>query len=449
MLQNKFKGEIFQYDIWITDLFGYLKIFTLRDLRDHHMVEGIGFDGSSVPFFGEVNESDFVAIPDPSTMRLYPWKINGKQAAFVIANIYEGYSLKRSPLDSRYVTERLQRELNKRRLRALVSPEMEFFLFRKGNHMKKSLPIEREEGIIHPKQGYFQYPPIDMLYEYRVELLNVLDKVGLAPRKHHHEVGSGQVEINISESDPLVTCDNVQIFKFMAKNVADKMGLQATFMPKPLDDDNGSGMHIHVSLWRDNVNIFHDPNDDYAKLSQVARYFIGGVLYHAEALSAIVAPTINSYKRLIPGFEAPTYICWGRKNRSALIRVPLYHAKESHRYAFGTRIEVRFPDPLANPYLAISAIIYAGLHGIDKKIDPGDPLDANTYHLSRRMLEELNIRELPPTLLHAIEFLESDDYLKRMLGRELIEKYIEEKRKEWFDYSRYITEWEYRRYFHL
>jgi len=450
MLLSDFKDKVFQYDIWITDLFGHLKIFTLKDLTEDHLIEGIGFDGSSVQFFGKINESDFVAIPDPATIRLYPWKINGKQVAFIIANIYKGYSLKRSPMDSRYVVEKLQEELKKRRLKALVSPEMEFFLFKnEGNFGEKLLPIERREGIMPPKQGYFQYPPIDMLYEYRVELFDALEKVGLFPKKNHHEVGAGQIEVNIKENDPLKTSDNVQIFKFIAKNIAYRMGLRATFMPKPIEDDNGSGMHIHVSLWRDGVNIFYDPDDEYAELSQEARYFIGGVLYHAEALAAIVAPTVNSYKRLILGFEAPTYICWGRNNRSALIRIPLYHKRGSEKNAFGKRIEIRFPDPSANPYLAISAIIYAGLDGMDKKMDPGDPLDINAYHLGNKMFEELGVRELPHSLLHAIGFLEHDDYLKRMLGKELIETYIEEKKKEWYDYSRYITEWEYRKYFHL
>jgi len=451
MCAKSVEKSIFQYDIWIIDLLGHLRIFTIKELKEEHFSEGLGFDGSSVPLYGFVNESDFIAKPDPKTLRTYPWTVNGKRVAFVIANVYEGYTLKRSPMDPRYVAERLNNELSRRGISALVSPEMEFFLYRVGNFPfpREKLPVERDQEIIAPKDGYLRHPPVDQLYEYRTALFEALDKVGLGPRKNHHEVGAGQIEVNIRADDPLRTSDNVQIFKYIAKVVARKMDLYATFMPKPMKDDNGSGMHIHISLWRNGENIFYDPNDDYAELSQTARYFIGGILYHAEALTAIVAPTVNSYKRLMPGFEAPIYICWGRKNRSALVRVPLYHRKGSKNNAKRRRLEIRSPDPLANPYLAIAAIIFAGLDGIKRKIDPGDPIDLNIYQLRKEQMEELGIRRLPHTLWHALDYLETDDYLKHALGKELIETYIEIKRKECLEYMQYITEWEYRKYFYL
>ena len=218
-------------------------------------------------------------------------------------------------------------------------------------------------------------------------------------------------------------------------------------MPKPLAHDNGSGMHVHQSLWKDNENAFYDPNDKYAELSQIARYYIGGILDHAEALTAIVAPTVNSYKRLTPGFEAPVYICWGRKNRSALIRVPLYKGGPIGRKL--RRIEVRFPDPSSNPYLTLSVIVAAGLDGIKRKIDPGDPVDEDVYHLSPQNLKEYNIRQLPGTLIEAVEALESDEVLQRTLGSHIFDQFIEIKKKEWRDYLNYITPWEYLHYFNL
>jgi len=440
--------DVFKYDIWITDLLGHLRIFSIKRLEETHIIEGIGFDGSSIPYFGHVNNSDFIAKPDMVTLRTYPWLVNGKKIAFVIADVYEGFSLRRSPRDPRWITEKLEKDLENRGLRALVSTEMEFFLFSKDSlNPHSSLPVERNSGRINAKNGYFQHPPIDLLYDYRIELFDALDKLDLNPHKDHHEVAAGQIEVNIKAESPLRASDNVQIFKFVARQVAERMNMVATFMPKPVLDDNGSGMHIHISLWRGNENIFYDPEDPYAELSDVARYFIGGILEHAEALTAIVAPTVNSYKRLVPGYEAPVYVCWGRKNRSALIRVPSYYKRGSEQNANRTRIEVRFPDPMANPYLAISALIYCGLDGIERKIDPGDPVDENVYHLSKNTRVGIGIRELPETLKDALEFLESDNYLRKVLGSELLDAYIELKRKEWKEFMRTVTPWEYEKYF--
>lgn len=441
-------GDVLRYDVWITDLLGQLRIFSIKSLNDHHIEEGIGFDGSSVPYFTDVNYSDFIAKPDMSTLRTYPWLVNGKKVAFVIADVYEGYTLRRSPRDPRWVAQRLERDLERRGLKILVSAEMEFFLFKKDSiNSIPPLPLERDSGYISAKEGYFRAPPLDQLYEYRIELFKALDKLNLQPYKDHHEVAGGQIEVNIKADFPVRMSDKIQILKFAARQIADKMGLIATFMPKPVIDDNGSGMHIHMSLWRGNLNLFYDSEDEYAGISDITRYFIGGILEHAEALSAILAPTVNSYKRLISGYEAPVYVCWGRGNRSAMIRVPIYYRRASKQNVNRARIEIRCPDPLANPYLAISALVYCGLEGVDKKIYPGDPIDDNVYHLPRGVREEMGIRELPENLKEALDYLENDGFLRKVLGSELIDAYIELKRKEWRDFMRTITRWEYERYF--
>ncbi|MHA1616354.1 MAG: type I glutamate--ammonia ligase [Candidatus Njordarchaeales archaeon] len=440
--------DVFRYDVWITDLTGHLRIFSIKRLEPYHLEEGIGFDGSSVPYFGEVNSSDFIAKPDISTLRVYPWLIDGKKVAFAIADIYEGFTLRRSPRDPRFVAQRLEDDLKRRGLKALVSAEVEFFLYEKDSKDFNSfLPIERKSGLIYAKNGYFQSPPIDQLYEYRTKLMETLEKLGLEPHKDHHEVAGGQMEINIKADSPVRMSDKIQILKFAARKVADQIKLLATFMPKPVSDDNGSGMHIHLSLWRGDKNLFYDEGDEYAELSDIARYFIGGILEHAEALAAIIAPTVNSYKRLVPDYEAPVYICWGRKNRSAMIRIPLYYRRGSRQNAHRARIEIRAPDPMANPYLAIPALIYCGLDGIDRKISPGDPIDENVYHLPREARIELGIRELPRDLREALEYLESDTFLRKVLGSELIDAYLEYKKEEWRAFMKTITPWEYERYF--
>ena len=456
---SKLLQEIFQLDIWITDLLGSLRMFSVRHINEEKLSKGFGFDGSSIPGFAEVNDSDFLAIPDLKTLRAYPWEVLGKKICFVIADVYRGYSKERLPWDPRFIAQKAEMTLSKRGLTAFISPEMEFFLFNKNLETGITIsgngvvfrPVERKSDSIPygigPRDGYFQYPPLDQLYEYRVRLMETLDKLNLYAIKSHHEVASGQIEINIRENTPVFTADSIQVFKFAAKNIAKEFGLNAVFMPKPVVDDDGSGMHIHLSLWRNNENLFYDPNDDYAELSQLARYFIGGILEHAGGLSAILAPTINSYKRLVPGFEAPVYVCWGRKNRSALIRVPLYHARGEKINAKSKRIEIRFPDPSANPYLAIAAIIFAGMDGVDRKIDPGDPIDLDVYHLRRHQLLELGIKSLPGSLKDALEMLEADDILVKNLGRDFVERYIELKMKEIIEYSSRITHWEYQRYF--
>jgi glutamine synthetase len=291
------------------------------------------------------------------------------------------------------------------------------------------LEYKANDGI-PAKEGYYHITPTDKFMEMRMRISELLnDYYNIFVECHHHEVGaSGQGEINFGASGPEEAGDAVQTIKYVAKNVASSYGKILTFMPKPIFGDNGSGMHIHVSLWKGDRNIFNDPDDEYAGVSQEARYFIGGLLSHARALSAIVSPTVNSYKRLVPGYEAPVYLAWSRGNRSAAVRVPVYHKGKPS----SARIEYRPPDPSANPYLAISSVIAAGFDGLMKKIEPGDPVDENIYHLSEEKRKSLGIKQLPSSLKEALDELESDnDFLKNVFPSSLIESYIELKRKEW------------------
>ncbi len=434
-------------NFWITDINGRIRSFSypLANLDEKDFETGMGFDGSSIPSFKSVEESDMVAKPDIKTMKIIPWTKGDHKSAFFITDVYEGYSGERFKGDPRYVAQRAEKILDEAGFTAAyMAPEIEFFVFK----MAEEVTVTNFRHGIKFKDGYFQIPPLDETHEFRMDFANALMKLGIKIGKTHHEVATlGQVEI-IMIADKLTNmADKVQIYKFTARNIADQHGLVATFMPKPIVEDNGSGMHVHQSLWKGDVNVFYDPDDEYAELSQVGRYYIGGILEHAEALAAIVAPTVNSYKRLVPGFEAPVYVCWGRKNRSALVRVPLYLRGEAVKSR--KRVEVRFPDPLCNPYLAFAAMALAGLDGIKKKIDPGDPVDEDVYEFSRKKMRELGIRELPGSLKDALDALESDEVVQNAIGKEVLDQFLEVKRKEWIEYSMQVTPWEYTQYFNF
>ncbi|MEM1515406.1 MAG: type I glutamate--ammonia ligase, partial [Candidatus Bathyarchaeia archaeon] len=363
---------------------------------------GLGFDGSSIRGFKSIEESDMVLMPDPETLAIIPWTTEESQrSAVAIGDVCEAYgSREPSEVDPRgYVSKRAVKVTAEVGYTCIFAPEMEHFIFSSINPTKlvwdlwvspdggrsdswgaprvvpESPEISGNGYILRPKEAYFRAPPEDTTIEYRNEVSAILeDYFGFRIEKHHHEVATaGQIEINFQHGRLIEAADRVIYYKFVAKNIAKKRGLIATFMPKPIYMDNASGMHVHMSLWRDGVNVMYDENEKYAELSQTARYFIGGLLEHARALTAICCPTVNSYKRLVPGFEAPIYIVWSRRNRSALIRIPVYH--KGPQYASYKRIEYRGADPSCNPYLAFSCLLMAGLDGVKKKIDPGDPVD--------------------------------------------------------------------------
>jgi glutamine synthetase len=427
-----------------TDMIGrFLAKYIVNDAEDasESIQNGIALDGSSVTGFTKINESDLLLIPDRSTMRLMP--MPNYRIATVIADVYEGFGDGRLIRDPRYVSQALEEGLREEGLVCQTGPEVECFVFEDiliGKNGAVEIQSSESSGKypIRRKQGYDAPPFQDSLLELRFEVAQALKKnYSIKVTNLNHEVASsGQIEINFMHSTPTKAADNVQIYKDVVRSGAKKHGKVANFMPKPIYDDsnprssegdNGSGMHVSVSLWSGGSNIFFDPDDPYAELSQIGRYFIGGVLKHTSSLAALVAPTVNSYHRLVPGFEAPVYAAWSRGNRSAILRVPVNERNTGK----SKRIEFRAPDPSANPYLAFSAIVAAGLDGIREKTSPGDPVNEDIYKLSDSARRALGIKTLPRTLQDSVDALKSDQsYLKPYFCDELIDTYIELKCKE-------------------
>jgi glutamine synthetase len=431
-----------------TDLLGFLKGRTIPvEEAEGALMEGVGFDGSSIVGGVAIEESDMIMKPDPSTFTVFPYYFYDKGVASFICNICkpDGTPFESDP---RYICNKIIEKILKEGYNLTAAAELEFYLVHKSNEGR----IQPVENHLIDKQRYFDIAPgRDVTESYRMDLSNALFSMGITVERQHHEVGSAQNEITFKYADPLTTSDNIVRYKFAAKAVADKKyGWVATFMPKPWFDKPGSGMHVHLGLFNSKTreNLFYDPKG-YAHLSQKCRYFIGGLIEHARALCAITAPTVNSYKRLVPGYEAPVYITWSKRNRSALIRVPEYFpGKESE-----ARIEFRCPDPLCNPYLAYAVIFEAGLDGIRKKIEPGEPTDINVYHLNDAQRREMGIKVLPSSLKEALEEWRSDEICIQVLGRENAEKYLELKKQEWREYEPHmpsnkneVTVWEIQKY---
>lgn len=431
-----------------TDMLGSLKGRTIpAEQAEKALAEGVSFDGSSMIGGTSIDDSDMIMRPDPSTFTVYPYYFYDKSVAGFLCDIKEPDG-KQFEIDSRNVLRKAVEKVQAEHYQPTAAAELEFYLVQRNGEGK----IEPVENHLIDRQRYFDNSPgRDVTESYRMDLSNALSTVGMTVERQHHEVGSAQNEVTIKYSDPLTTSDNIMRYKFSAKAVADrKFGWTATFMPKPWFGKAGSGMHIHIGL-KDSTtgdNPFYD-SKGYAYVSQKCRYFIGGLLEHAEALCAVVAPTINSYKRLVPGYEAPVYVAWSRRNRSALIRVPAFSLKDERE----ARIEFRCPDPLCNPYLAYATVFEAGLEGIRKRIDPGDPVGVNIYHISESDRKSLGIRVLPSSLEEALEEWKSDNICEKALGKELAEKYVEAKMQEWKEYEPHmpsdkaqVTEWEVQKY---
>ncbi|MEM3416370.1 MAG: type I glutamate--ammonia ligase, partial [Candidatus Micrarchaeaceae archaeon] len=426
-------------DLQFTDLTGKLHSVTVtgEELKNEESTKkGFGkLDGSSVKGFAEINESDMVLVPIIKTLRKVPWESNTYR---VLCNIYKNQGEGRFEKDPRGVAENAENHQAALGYKSYFGPEIEFFIFDKikidaanpsqGTGYKiESLEAPWGEGSTIPtKSAYYAVSPSDRTGVVRREIIRMLRKdFDFTIEAMHHEVATaGQSEINFRYAELTDAADMVQTLKYVARNVAYRMGTEATFIPKPMYGDNGSGMHVHFSLWDSSgkKNIFYDPEDIYAELSENGRYAIGGLLEHAMALSAIVSPTVNSYHRLIPGYEAPVYLAWSKSNRSAVVRIPSYFIKDEK----SKRIEYRAPDPSSNPYLAFPAILMAALDGIKKKTSPGDPVNMNIYHMTPSERKSLGIRELPKNLDSALDALESDNgFLKPAFSSELIDSYIE------------------------
>ncbi len=433
-----------------TDILGYFKGRTIpADEAADALMEGVAFDGSSMIGGVSIEESDMIMKPDPSTFTVYPFYFYGKSVASFICDV-ETPEGKQFEIDPRHICRKSIEKLSTKGYRPTAAAELEFYAVqRKGDDA-----IEPVEKHVIDSQRYFDNAPgRDLTESYRMELSNALTTMGITVERQHHEVGSAQSEITFRYSDPLTTSDSIVRYKFAAKAVADKKyGWIATFMPKPWFGKAGNGMHVHVGLFnpRTGENPFHDQTG-YGHISKECRYFIGGLLEHAKALCAVVAPTVNSYNRLVPGYEAPVYVAWSKRNRSALIRVPAFSPENGKE----ARIEFRCPDPLCNPYLAYTAVYEAGMDGIRKKIEPGEPIEKNIYHLSDQERKSLGVGVLPISLKAALEEWRSDDICIRAIGRDTAEKFVDLKTEEWKEYQtqspnsrRKVTTWEIRKYLH-
>jgi len=416
--------------LWFTDILGTLKGFaiTVEEL-ENALVRGVWFDGSSVEGFARVDESDMVALPDPSTFRILPWRPREKGVARMFCDIltpdgrpFEG--------DPRYILKRNLERASRMGFTFYVGPELEYF-YLKGPHD----PTPLDQG------GYFEQEPSELASDLRRETVLMLSEMGIRVKFSHHEVAWSQHEIDIQHTDALTMADQVMTAKFVIKAVAERHGVYATFMPKPIYGINGSGMHTNMSLFRGNTNAFYDPNDPM-KLSPLARHFIAGLLRHAPEIALVTNQWVNSYKRLVPGYEAPVYLSWARLNRSDLIRIPAHRpGREDH-----TRVEYRAPDPACNPYLAFAVLLAAGLEGIEKEYPVPEPVEENVYEMTEEERRRRGIGTLPASLWEAIQLAERSDLLRRALGEHAFHSLLRNKKIEWDQYRTHVTDFEIRRY---
>lgn len=416
-----------------TDILGVLKAISITSDQLQKALDGeLMFDGSSIEGFVRIEESDMYLKPDISTFLILPWSSRTSQAktARIICDIFDsnGEPFHGCP---RYALARALKEAKDMGYTMQVGPEPEFFMFHLDENGRPSLKT-------HDKAGYFDLPPVDKGEEARRDMVEVLQSMGFEIEAAHHEAAPGQHEIDFKYTDALKTADNIVTFRIAVRIVAQNHGLHATFMPKPVFGINGSGMHMHISLFKDGENIFYDAQTEDG-LSDTCRCFIGGVMKHARAIAAITNPTVNSYKRLVPGYEAPVYIAWSYRNRSPLIRIPA-------RRGIGTRIEVRNPDPSCNPYLGMAVILKAGLEGVREKIYPPEAIEQNIYEMDLATRKQQGIKSLPENLYEALDELRKDKLIQEALGEHIYSRFVLAKTNEWESYSSRVYEWEIAEY---
>ena len=418
--------------LWFTDILGQLKSFAIADTElETALTDGMGFDGSSITGFQDIEESDMIAMPDTSTFRILPWRPQEKRVARMICDVltpdrepYEG--------DPRYVLKRALERMKKAGFdHYYLGPELEYFYFKDNSHATEVID----------KGGYFDLTPLDMASDLRRETVLALEEMGIRVEYSHHEVGPSQHEIDMRFDDALKMADDVLTYRLVVKEIAQKNGVYATFMPKPLFGENGSGMHSHQSLFKGKKNAMFDAKDKWC-LSDVGKGFIAGQLKHAREMSSIFAQWVNSYKRLVPGYEAPVYIGWSRRNRSALIRVPMYHPGKEQ----ATRAELRCPDPACNPYLTFAVMLHAGLEGIEKGYKLPEPIEQNLYDLTDAERAKMGIDNLPESLGEAVEITKKSKLVKDALGDHVFSRYVTLKEKEWDTYRLQLTPWEMEEY---
>jgi len=417
---------------WFTDVLGVLKSFAVTDTElEGAFEEGMGFDGSSIDGFTRLEESDMVAYPDPSTFQLLPWRPTEQGVGRLFADITKPDG---SPFegDPRYALKRITQKAADLGFTMYVGPELEFFYF-----------ADDQDTEVLDQGGYFDLTPLDLASDLRRETVLSLEKLGIPVEYSHHEVAPSQHEIDLRYADARTMADNVMTYKLIVKEIALQNGVHATFMPKPIYGQNGSGMHVHQSLFTKDGNAFFDANDPEGyNLSEVAKHYIAGLLKYAPEFCAVTNPLVNSYKRLVPGYEAPVYIAWARRNRSALVRVPMYKPGKEN----ATRLELRSPDPSANPYLAFACMLGAGLKGIEEKLPLAPEATNNIFHMSQDELDAAGIKTLPGSLGDAIELFAKSELMKEVLGEHIHTFYTENKRAEWDEYRTQVTQWELDKY---
>jgi len=417
--------------LWFTDILGFLKSFaiTINELEGA-LEEGMGFDGSSIEGFVRIEESDMVAMPDPTTFQILPWR--SKDDVNVARMFCDIYRPNGEPFDCdpRYVLKRNLKRAAEMGFTYYVGPELEYFYLKSADD-----PSPLDAG------GYFDLTPLDVASDLRRETVLMLEQMGINVEYSHHEVAPSQHELDMRYTDALTMADNVMTYRLVVKEIALKHNVYATFMPKPIFGVNGSGMHTHQSLFKGDENAFFDPNDQY-HLSEVGKRYIAGLLRHSREITLVTNQWVNSYKRLVPGYEAPVYITWALRNRSDLIRVPEYKPGKEK----ATRVEYRSPDPACNPYLAFAVMLAAGLEGIEKGYELPPPVERNVYEMTDKEREELGIGTLPGSLQEAIQCAEESEVVRKALGDSLFEKLIENKKLEWDRYRAQVTNYEIKEY---
>ena len=416
--------------LYFADITGQMKGFSItKEELEGALEDGMGFDGSSIKGFARIDESDMVAMPDPGTFTILPYRPQERAVAAMICDIlnpdgspYEG--------DSRYILRKQLDKIKKQGFTYFVGPELEFFIFKN----------ERGTEILD-EGGYFDITTLDAGNNVRREIILTLEKMGIDVEYSHHEVAPSQHEIDLKYKDGLKMADIVMVYRMVVKEIAQEKGLYATFMPKPIYGVNGSGMHTHQSLFKGDKNAFFDAEDKY-NLSDVGKKYIAGILKHAREITFVCNQWVNSYKRLVPGYEAPVYICWARRNRSALVRVPMYKPGKEK----ATRIEFRSPDPACNPYLAFACMVAAGMKGVENNYKLPEPLERDVYHLTEDEMKQLGIECLPGSLVEAIEVAEGSQLLKEVLGDHIYTNLIAAKKIEWDMYRQQVHEYEVKTY---
>jgi glutamine synthetase len=430
VLQIVEKKDVKFIRLWFTDILGTLKSFAItKEELETALDEGMGFDGSSIMGYRDIEESDMVGMADPSTFKILPWRPQQKATARIFVDVlnpdgshFEG--------DPRYVLKRNLKRAEDKGFKFFVGPELEYFYFKSSQ-----APETIDRG------GYFDLTPLDLATDLRRQTVLALENMGIKVEYSHHEVAPSQHEIDLRYNDALQMADDNMTYKLVVKEIAQQNGLYASFMPKPIFGENGSGMHTHQSLFKGKSNAFYDANDKY-HLSAIGKSYIAGVLKHSYEMCSVLAQTINSYKRLVPGYEAPVYIAWANRNRSALVRVPMYKPGKE----LATRMELRCPDPACNPYLAFSVMLAAGLEGLEKGYEIPEPVEKNIFAMNPKDMKANGIRSLPANLKEAIDATEQSELVRKALGDHIFDRFIEIKNREWDDYRIQVTPYEMDKY---